>query len=544
MANNKTVKWQVLMDAKTTEQWAGVTQKIPKGYVAVEFTTDNKTKMKVGDGVATFAELPYIESNADMNNYFTKSEVTSQIESALSTVLIFKGVVASTDALPSDDQKTGDLYIVGTADEDNCQEYVWTGDDWECLGDIIKTDLDNYYTKSEADELIQAKAAAKHTHTASDVTGLADVATSGKYSDLTGTPTVDTELSDTSENAVQNKVVKTAIAAAEGKATEVAGNLSTLEQSLAKVAKSGDYTDLSNTPVIDAVIAENDTSTNAVQTKAVASAISDVKGLISNSNQAVQDLKDSLKDVATTGSYKDLTDTPEVDSELSTASENAVQNKVVTTAINSIKEDVAGKSDSTHKHDYSEIQNTPTIDDELDEESVNAVQNKVIAAKIKSIDNALESNASDASSALENAMKGLATVATTGKYSDLTGTPTIDSALSETSENAVQNKVVNEAINTVTGKVSDVTGDLSKLDQSLAKVAKSGDYTDLSNTPIIDAAISTESTNAVQNKVVATALEGKADASHTHDVTSVSGLQDALDEKVSESDTVVINCTL
>lgn len=37
---------------------------------------------------------------------------------------------------------------------------------------------------------------------------LATVATSGSYSDLTGVPTIDTALSTTSTNAVQNKVVK------------------------------------------------------------------------------------------------------------------------------------------------------------------------------------------------------------------------------------------------------------------------------------------------------------------------------------------------
>jgi hypothetical protein len=41
----------------------------------------------------------------------------------------------------------------------------------------------------------------------------------------------------------------------------------------------------------------------------------------------------------------------------------------------------------------------------------------------------------------------LANVATSGKYSDLSGKPTIDSALSMTSTNAVQNKVVSTALN-------------------------------------------------------------------------------------------------
>lgn len=40
----------------------------------------------------------------------------------------------------------------------------------------------------------------------------------------------------------------------------------------------------------------------------------------------------------------------------------------------------------------------------------------------------------------------LATVATSGKYSDLANTPTVDSTLSSTSTNAIQNKAVNTAL--------------------------------------------------------------------------------------------------
>lgn len=56
------------------------------------------------------------------------------------------------------------------------------------------------------------------THPASMITGLADVATSGSYNDLTDKPTipaastVDSELSSTSTNPVQNKVITEAIA--------------------------------------------------------------------------------------------------------------------------------------------------------------------------------------------------------------------------------------------------------------------------------------------------------------------------------------------
>lgn len=60
-------------------------------------------------------------------------------------------------------------------------------------------------------------AKAEHKHAAGDVTGLAAIATSGSYNDLKDIPeipdgiAVDSELSSTSENPVQNKVVNLAL---------------------------------------------------------------------------------------------------------------------------------------------------------------------------------------------------------------------------------------------------------------------------------------------------------------------------------------------
>ena len=60
-----------------------------------------------------------------------------------------------------------------------------------------------------------------------------------------------------------------------------------------------------------------------------------------------------------------------------------------------------------------------------------------------------------------------------------------------------------------------------------AKSDFSGSYTDLTNKPTIptvDAALSSTSTNAIQNKAVNSALTGKADSVHTHTASDVSGL--------------------
>ncbi len=78
---------------------------------------------------------------------------------------------------------------------------------------------------------------------------------------------------------------------------------------------------------------------------------------------------------------------------------------------------------------------------------------------------------------------------------------TVDGALSDSSANPVQNKIVKAALD-------------NKVDtSSLATVATSGRYSDLNGTPTVDTDISATSTNAVQNKAISAALDTKADSS-------------------------------
>lgn len=51
------------------------------------------------------------------------------------------------------------------------------------------------------------------------------------------------------------------------------------------------------------------------------------------------------------------------------------------------------------------------------------------------------------------------------------------------------------------------------------------------NKTVVDSSLSSSSTNPVQNKVVNNALNGKANSSHTHSISNITNLQSALDEK-------------
>lgn len=111
-----------------------------------------------------------------------------------------------------------------------------------------------------------------------------------------------------------------------------------------------------------------------------------------------------------------------------------------------------------------------------------------------------------------------------------------DSTLNTTSTNPIQNKIVTSAL---AGKMNNVTlatiatsGSYSDLKNTptLANVATSGSYNDLSNKPTIpaavtvDSAVSSTSTNPLQNKAIYSSLSSKVNASGSRG--TLSGYED------------------
>ncbi len=201
---------------------------------------------------------------------------------------------------------------------------------------------------------------------------------------------------------------------------------------------------------------------------------------------------------------------PDIDTALDQSSTNPVQNSVIATALDS-KVDTSSLATVATSGSYSDLLNAPTIDTVLDTSSTNAVQNSVIATAINR-----KANTND-----------LASVATSGKYSDLTGTPTIGNgelniqkngtSVGTFSANNTTGATVNITVPTAVSDFSDATdyalsADLVQLESSLATVATTGDYGDLTGVPTIDATISSSSTNAVQNSAIYAALADKADS--------------------------------
>lgn len=109
----------------------------------------------------------------------------------------------------------------------------------------------------------------------------------------------------------------------------------------------------------------------------------------------------------------------------------------------------------------------------------------------------------------------LAPVAKSGEYDDLTGTPTIGNATLSIEKNGVEvgtftaNATDNATVNiTVPTDVSELVNDAGyAVASSLAAVATSGNYADLSGKPVVDATFSDDSTNAIQNSTVTEAVD-------------------------------------
>lgn len=83
-----------------------------------------------------------------------KADTQSQIKKALSSVMVYKGSVATKDNLPKENQKVGDYYNAIDTDVN----YAWNGSTWDEVGATKTVDLSGYYKKSEVDNKIKQSA--------------------------------------------------------------------------------------------------------------------------------------------------------------------------------------------------------------------------------------------------------------------------------------------------------------------------------------------------------------------------------------------------
>ena len=294
-------------------------------------------------------------------------------------------------------------------------------------------ELDPIFTNSPA-----------YTITYNDITNWNDKSNfSGSYNDLTNKPFIPTKTSDlTNDSGFIDKNVN---------------NLAnyTLSTNISEVGLTGNYNDLLNTPTLPTKTSD----------------LNNDSGFITNTVNDLTNytLTSSLATVATTGSYNDLYDTPELANVATSGNYNDLINKPTLAVVASTG-------------DYDDLLDKPTIPTKTSDlnndsgfitKSVNDLTNYTLSSS-------------------------LASVATSGSYNDLSNTPTIPTKTSDLTNDS----------GFITNTVNDLTN--YTLSRSLATVATSGSYTDLSNKPtipVVDSTVSTSSTNAVENQAITTYVD-------------------------------------
>lgn len=414
------------------------------------------------------------------------------------------------------------IYLVYDEESDTYIEYLWLSQEqvYEQLGSVNDVNLANYYTKSEVDTLLSAKA---------NSSSLAAVATSGSYADLSNQPTiptVDSVLTENSTNAAQSGATYSALANKQdtlvsGTSIKTINNESLLGSGNINISGGGgtqvqsDWTEADTSSM--AYIQHKPTNVSAftndagylTQHQSLADVFADVD--YDSSTKHINFYGKGDTSHTTVLAYVDaanfivdgMVDTVEVKN--ATVSGQTVLCLVISFNTDAGKQDInipiSQIFDASNYYTKTEIDNKGYLTSqaqadwtEADSSSAAYIQNKPSLATV----------ATSGSYADLSNTPSLATVATTGAYSDLTGTPSIPAAQVQSDWNQSDTTAVDYIKNKPTIPAAPVQSDWNESNSSsLAYIA---------NKPTIPAAITvdtvldTTSGNPIANSAVATAI--------------------------------------
>lgn len=212
---------KIILVNKTTAEWASETTIPSKGTPCIEFTVDGKTKLKIGDGENVYGDLSYIADDLTVSSIITALGYTpvdnakvgvaegvasldaagkvpaSQLPSFVDDVIEVNGI----DAAPETGE-TDKIYV----DTVTNKTYRWSGTSYVEISasDIVTASEKNGYIKiNGTDVKVYEPVQADWNET--------DDTSTSFIKNKPVIPVVDSELSEISENAVQNKVVTAAL---------------------------------------------------------------------------------------------------------------------------------------------------------------------------------------------------------------------------------------------------------------------------------------------------------------------------------------------
>lgn len=364
----------------------------------------------------------------------------------------------------------------------------------------------------------------------------------GVVYNVTPAITIDSALSMTSTNPVENRVVTNAL---NNKQEQLTVNPTGIaEASLEKLTIDGViYNIISATTTVDNVLSM--TSTNPVENRVITNALNGKQEQLTVNPAGTASA--SLEKLTIDGViYNIISATTTVDDALSTTSTNPVENRVITNALNNKQEQLTVNPTGTAEASLEKVaidgviynisSATTTVDDALSTTSTNPVENRVITNALNdkvdsSTLNAMSLKISDQLSQDPSAEIAQSLTITVGGASTIYNLPTqiiVDDALSPTSTNPVQNGVITTELNLKVSR-SELEDSMDSFTFSTERMEGGSNLgsitigTDIWNIPesktiTVDDALSGTSENPVQNKVIKSALDLKLNAADADDI--------------------------
>ena len=186
-----TINARLALRSDTSANWEKSTLVLLKGEPAIEITESGDFKIKYGDGVKTFPELPYAT--------LTPNEISALItDGSIQSVSLASGTNNGTVKLTVDGKVTDNIAVkgLGSAAYTNSNAYAAASHSHSIANVTgLQTALDGksatshthddrYYTEAEINTKLAGKANSSHTHGSGDITSL-------DASKLTGTISID-----------------------------------------------------------------------------------------------------------------------------------------------------------------------------------------------------------------------------------------------------------------------------------------------------------------------------------------------------------------
>ena len=284
--NYATVSQIPSLDGYATEAWVG-----EQGYLTEHQDISN---LATKEELASKADSANVYSKSET---YTKTETDSAIKQASATVFKYKGAVDNYEGLPTEEVSVGDVYSL----RDTNGEYVATKSSpeptWEYLG--VEIDLSQYSTTAENDEKYQPKG--------SYITAIPEEYITEEELIAKGYATT-TQVTE----AISSKLDSSAYTAADvlSKLTTVDGENSGLDADLLDGKQGSEYalkTDIPEAITVDAELST--TSENPVQNKVIASKFSDIDNKLEELVETLQiDLPNEDSGTLSSGSYSSIRD--------------------------------------------------------------------------------------------------------------------------------------------------------------------------------------------------------------------------------------------